>query len=89
MGDTSANQRARAECVIYARSLRRGYFHWGWRASDGRRSHTVFNYFYDCLSDARRHGYEVDPAEVVRQLCEDKLSIHIVPTVTPVHEPQT
>jgi hypothetical protein len=90
--DTSANQRTPArsgECVIYAKPSRRGHFYWGWHSSDGRRrSRTVFAYFYDCLTDARRNGYEIDPAEVVAQLRGTKLTIEIVPNVV-VREPET
>ena len=83
MRDTSADQRTPArsgKCVIYAKPARRGYFYWGWHSSDGRwQSRTVFPYFYDCLTDARRNGYQIDPAEVVAQLRGSKLTIEIVP----------
>lgn len=92
MRDTSANQRSSArsgECVIYAKPAKRGHFYWGWHSSDGRRrSRTVFPYFYDCLTDARRNGYVIDPAEVVAQLRGSQLTIEIVPAVV-AREPQT
>ena len=90
--DTSANQRNPArsgECVIYAKPGRRGHFYWGWHSSDAaRRSRTVFAYFYDCLTDARRNGYEIEPAEVVAQLRGTRLTIEIVPNLV-VREPET
>jgi hypothetical protein len=34
---------------------------WGWRADDGRaRSSQLFPLFYECVEDARGHGYYVD-----------------------------
>ena len=82
---TSAHNSAPAgsdECVISAKSLGRGNFHWGWHSADGRRhSRTVFTYFYDCVLDARRHGYEVDPARVAAQLRSAKLTLRVVPTI--------
>ena len=70
------------DCVIYAKSLGRGNFHWGWHSADGRKtSRTVFTYFYDCVLDARRHGYEVDPARVAAQLRANTLTMRVVPTI--------
>ena len=87
MADTSANQSASGpECVIYAKSAGRGRFHWGWHTADqSRRSRALFAYFYDCLQDARRHGYDVDPAQVVAQLRASRLTIRIVPQPVEQH----
>ena len=82
---TSAHGSTRAasdECVVYAKPLGRGNFHWGWHSPDGkRRSRAAFTYFYDCVLDARRHGYEVDPARVAAQLSAAKLTVRVVPTL--------
>ena len=87
MADTSANQTTSSpDCVIYAKSAGRGRFHWGWHTADhSRQSRTVFAYFYDCLQDARRHGYHVDPAHVVAQLRASRLTIRIVPQAVEQH----
>lgn len=35
---------------------------WKWRAHDGTESKKSFPYYYECVTDAREHGYEVDLA---------------------------
>ena len=38
-------------------------FSWKWRSSDGREeSSGTFEYFYNCVEDARSHGYIVNLA---------------------------
>ena len=34
---------------------------WGWRA-EGRSCSELFGYYYNCVEDARRHGYHVELA---------------------------
>ena len=34
---------------------------WGWRA-EGRSSSELFPFYYNCVEDARRHGYHVELA---------------------------
>jgi hypothetical protein len=37
-------------------------FAWSWRcAADDTASTRTFAYFYECLTDAREHGYDVEP----------------------------
>ena len=39
-------------------------YRWQWRSADGATtSENAFDLFYDCVSDARESGYEVDLAE--------------------------
>ena len=34
---------------------------WTWRCSaDNRASKSAFTFYYDCVMDAKKHGYEVD-----------------------------
>lgn len=35
-------------------------YEWKWRAEDGRTSPTTFAYFFECVEDARRNGFEVE-----------------------------
>jgi hypothetical protein len=36
-------------------------FLWKWRSAEGDRvSNASFNFYFDCVTDARRHGYEPD-----------------------------
>jgi len=36
-------------------------FAWKWRSADGKHeSKNAFNYYYECLEDARRHGYNAE-----------------------------
>ena len=33
---------------------------WTWRgATDGKTSRSAFAFYFDCVTDARKHGYEV------------------------------
>jgi hypothetical protein len=56
-------------CIIVPRAAGRGQYHWTWRAVEGpQASRCHFRYFYDCVADARAHGFSVDIAEVVEYL---------------------
>jgi len=48
--------------TISAKPARDGAaFAWTWRcAADRAVSKTSFDFYYDCLADARKHGYEVE-----------------------------
>ena len=35
-------------------------FAWKWRASDGTESKRSFAYYFECLTDAREHGHQVE-----------------------------
>ena len=53
-------------CVIFAQPAGT-QFGWGWRCG-GKRSKALFRYFYECVQDARRHGYDVDFVQVAESL---------------------
>jgi hypothetical protein len=56
-------------CTIDAVPKPAGAFEWQWRATDGTRSSKrPFRYFYECLQDARQHGYRVDVRGTVEHL---------------------
>ena len=56
-------------CIITPRPMGKGQYHWSWQATDGHKaSRCQFRYFYDCVADARAHGYTVDIAAVVEDL---------------------
>jgi hypothetical protein len=39
-------------------------FAWSWRcAADHTSSATSFAFYYDCMNDARRHGYDIAPVQ--------------------------
>jgi hypothetical protein len=54
-------------CVIYAQPPDAAVFGWGWQSAD-RKSKGLFRYFYECVQDARKHGYAVDFAAVASAL---------------------
>jgi hypothetical protein len=54
-------------CVIFAERAGALQYGWGWRAG-GKRSKGLFRYFYECVQDARKHGYAVDFALVAESL---------------------
>ena len=54
-------------CVIYAEPAGATQYGWGWRSAS-KRSKGVFRYFYECVQDARKHGYTVDFAEVAQSM---------------------
>ena len=61
-------------CVITPRAAGKGQYHWTWQAVEGQRaSRCHFRYFYDCVTDARSNGFEVDIDEVVRRLKADRV----------------
>ena len=48
-------------CHIYPVSAGAGVYHWKWRCVEGKRKSTSsrsFELFYDCVCDARKHGYQ-------------------------------
>ena len=56
-------------CTITPRAAGRGHYHWTWRAVEGERaSRCHFRYFYDCVTDARANGFEVDIGAIVAEL---------------------
>ncbi|HYC43929.1 MAG TPA: hypothetical protein VED01_00460 [Burkholderiales bacterium] len=56
-------------CIITPRAAGRGQYHWTWRAADGQQaSRCHFRYFYDCVTDARASGFDVDVPAVVEYL---------------------
>lgn len=62
--------RATARIVPVPAKNRHGY-RWSWRTLDGAAaSERLFDLFFDCLDDARKHGYEVElpplPPEALR-----------------------
>jgi hypothetical protein len=56
-------------CVIFAKPAGEQSYGWGWESGDKRRrSKGYFRYFYECVQDARQHGYEIEFAQVAEQL---------------------
>jgi hypothetical protein len=53
-------------CVIFAQPAGAQYG-WGWRCG-AKGSKALFRYFYECVQDARKHGYAVDFAQVAESL---------------------
>ncbi|MGZ8209679.1 MAG: hypothetical protein ACXWUH_04160 [Burkholderiales bacterium] len=48
-------------CHIYPVAAGGGTFHWKWRSGEGnRKSDREFDFFYDCVEDARSHGVHID-----------------------------
>ena len=73
----SASYEPRA-CVIFAKPAGAHQFGWGWTSSDQtRRSKGYFRYFYECVQDARKHGYEVDFARVAEHLKSAAPNLHV------------
>ena len=56
-------------CIITAAAAGKGRYHWSWRSTDGaRRSRSHYLYFYDCVTDARANGCQVEIEAVVSDL---------------------
>ena len=62
----AASPASSRRCVIYAKSAG-SHYGWGWTHGD-RHSKGFFRYFYECVQDARKHGFSVDFAEVADAL---------------------
>ena len=59
----------RKQCVISAKAVGQGDYHWAWRSADGDdRSANAFAHFYDCVTDAQTHGFTVDLESVLNGL---------------------
>ena len=54
-------------CTIFAEPPGSAHYGWGWQ-SGAKRSKALFRYFYECVQDARKHGYAVDFAAVADSL---------------------
>jgi hypothetical protein len=58
-----------SRCTIKAVAQSADGFEWRWYSADsGRRSAHAYQYFYECLQDARRHGFAVDVPGIVDEL---------------------
>jgi hypothetical protein len=56
-------------CTIFAKSSGTEQYGWGWESTDkARSSKGLFRYFYECVQDARKHGYVVEYGEVAESL---------------------
>lgn len=53
------------KATISAAPIRQsGGYAWSWHCpADGASSKTTFPHYFECLTDAREHGYEVDPTQ--------------------------
>ena len=66
-------------CQIYPVHVNGGTFHWRWRDKDGKRkSDRAFEWFYDCVEDARSHGGDVDLDCVHREIAAADSGVKIV-----------
>ena len=54
-------------CVIFAQPAGATQYGWGWRCG-GKQSKALFRYFYECVQDARKHGYAIDFAQIAESL---------------------
>jgi hypothetical protein len=54
-------------CVIFAEPAGPTSYGWGWRAG-AKQSKGFFRYFFDCVQDARKHGYAVELSDVAQSL---------------------
>ena len=46
---------------IYCARATGAAFAWKWRSADGKQeSKRAFDYYFECLEDARRHGYTAE-----------------------------
>ena len=60
---------AHAKCIITAKAVSNGRYYWAWRSVDGsHRSRCDFTYFFECLSDARAKGFDIQVEDVVADL---------------------
>ena len=67
-------------CHIYPVHVTGGTFQWKWRCKDGKRkSDRAFEWFYDCVEDARSHGAEVDLEHVHHEIAAADSNLKIVP----------
>jgi hypothetical protein len=72
-----AAPRART-CVIYAKPTGAQGYGWGWESGDKRRrSKGYFRYFYECVQDARKHGFDVEYAQVAEHLKSSGARDHV------------
>lgn len=55
-------------CTIHAVAVPDRQYRWHWQSKDAKRKSDTFRYFYECLEDARRNGFEVDLQSVVNDL---------------------
>ena len=48
--------------IAYVYAVTSGtHFSWKWRSSAGKEeSSAPFNYYYECVEDARKHGFEAE-----------------------------
>ena len=66
-GKLEASASSSKTCIIYAERTGATGYGWGWR-TDGKHSKGLFRYFYECVQDARKHGYAVDLEAVAQSL---------------------
>jgi hypothetical protein len=66
-------------CHIYPVAARAGVYQWKWRGADGKQKCSrTFDWFYDCVEDARSHGAAIDLARVHQQIAAETLNTKIV-----------
>jgi hypothetical protein len=66
-------------CHIYPVAVTGGAFHWKWRCDDGtRKSSQAFEFFYDCVEDARSHGARVNLERAHEEIASANLNVKIV-----------
>lgn len=52
---------------------------WKWTCtSDRRQSASSFSYYYDCVTDARQHGYEVELTRAHGEMAPGGAECHLV-----------
>ena len=67
-------------CLIYPVSVSGGQFQWKWRLKDGKRkSERAFEWFYECVEDARNNGCDVDLEHIHQEISAVDTSLKIVP----------
>lgn len=49
------------QAQVYCARVTGASFSWKWRSADGKHeSENAFDYYHDCLEDARKHGYTAE-----------------------------
>jgi hypothetical protein len=66
-------------CQIYPVSYGESRYQWRWRCPDGKQqSSRAFEFFFECVEDARTHGCKVDLSHAHHDIAQATLNVRIV-----------
>ena len=65
-------------CRIYPVPAPEGAFQWKWQWEGERKSSRAFEWYYDCVEDARSHGARINLDRAHEQIATANLHLKIV-----------